>query len=317
MVEFELRHYAESYRLLVEALSSKVKPLDARQRTETEALLARTSRYLGEIGITTEPAFATVLIDGATFDVKANPTLQLEVGEHTIEVRAGEYLTQRRELVVKGGEREQVHVALERPSVMAPVATNAVGSQPVKAERVPGTSSAARKPALIWAGGILLGVGVASELAGWILFNSRVDKGTVLLRSSDDDSAGSWEDARAPILGTGAAGGIAASAGTALLASAVPANTVPWWLAGTAGALGAGLLAWGSVDLARGKACDAGDARRCAQDEQRQDRGILLLSSSAPLLTLLVTKGVRDAIHKDARVDVALSLTGARVSGSW
>jgi hypothetical protein len=119
------------------------------------------------------------------------------------------------------------------------------------------------------------------------------------------------------MIGTAAAGGLSASVGTALLASAGRPNKVPWWLAGAVGAVGGGLAAWGAVDLAKGASCTASDARQCVQDEQRQDRGILLLCSAVPLLTLLVTKGVRGAIHQDSRVDVALSGTGARLSGSW
>ncbi len=317
MVEFELRHYAESCRLLEEALASKVKPLDGRQRTETEALLARAGRYLGKVDVTVEPAFATVLVDGAAADVKANPTLTLEVGEHTIEVRAAEFSTQRRELVVKGGDRTQVHIALERAAQAVPIAAEAIVLRPTEPVHSQARASRERNVPMLWAGGVILGAGLASEVAAWLLFRSRVDKGEAVLGSVDGSRDGPWEDARTPMIGVGAAGGIAASVGMALLASAVPPRKVPWWLAGTVGAAGAGLLAWGAVDLAKGEACSGGDARVCVQDEQRQDRGVLLIFSAAPLLTLLVTKAIRSTIHQESRVDVALSLGGARLSGTW
>lgn len=119
------------------------------------------------------------------------------------------------------------------------------------------------------------------------------------------------------MIGVGAAGGIAASVGTALMASAVPARRVPWWLAGTVGAAGAGLLAWGAVDLATSQGCKSSDARDCVQDEERQDRGILLVCTAAPLLTLLATKVARTAISQKSRVDVTLSLGRATLSGTW
>jgi hypothetical protein len=316
MVEFELRHYTESCRLLEEALASKVKPLDGRQRTETEALLARAGRYLGQVDVTVESAFATVLVDGAATDVKAHPTLTLEVGEHIIEARAAEFSTQRRELVVKGGDRIEVHLVLERVAPAAPFATVAAPLGPTEPARSPPRSQEQNVP-MLWAGGLILGAGVAAEIAGWFLFRSRVDKGDAVLGSVDGSRDAPWENARTPMLAVGVAGGVTASAGVALLASAVPARKVPWWLAGTVGAAGVGLLAWGAVDLAKGEACTSSDARECVQDEQRQDRGMLLITSAVPLLTLPVTKGIRGAIHKESRVDVALSLGGARLTGTW
>jgi tetratricopeptide (TPR) repeat protein len=316
MVEFELRHYAESCRLLEDALTSKVKPLDGRQRSETEALLSRASRYIGEVEVTVEPAFATVLVDGASVDVKAVPTLTLEVGEHAIEVRAVEFSTQRREFVVKGGERTRLHVALERAPVAVAAADQASKlAEPVPLEKAPAPPE--RNPSLLWAGGVVLSAGLASELAGWLLFRDRVDKGEAVLASVDGSRAGPWEDARPAMIGVGAVGGFTASLGTALLASAVPAHKVPWWAAGAAGAVGAGLLAWGAVDLAKGQACNSSDARACVQDEQRQDRGILLLCSATPFLTLLITKGVRSATPQEPRVDLSLSMSRATLSGTW
>jgi len=272
--------------------------------------------YLGDVAVSVEPAFATVLVDGATLDLKASPTLTLEVGEHTIEVRAAEFATQNRGLVVKGGERVQVHIALER----VPVTVGAADQTPEPADSIlPKEAPAApeRNVSLLWAGGVVLGVGLASELAGWLLFRDRVNKGEAVLRSVDGSRAAPWEDARPALIGTAAAGGITASVGTALLASAVPARKVPWWLAGSVGAAGAGLLAWGAVDLAKGQGCSSSDARGCVQDEQRVDRGILLLCTAAPLLTLLVTKGVRGAISSAPRVSASLSLGRATLSGTW
>ncbi|HKO93271.1 MAG TPA: PEGA domain-containing protein [Polyangiaceae bacterium] len=112
MVEFELRNYGESVRLLEEALTADVKPLDDKLRKETEALLARAQRYMGELRVETDPSSATVIVDGA--EMKRGPfgSLLLQVGEHALEVRAPGRASEKRVVHVRGGERSELRISL-------------------------------------------------------------------------------------------------------------------------------------------------------------------------------------------------------------
>lgn len=114
MVEFELRNYVESVRLLEQSLASTTKPLDGSLRKETSALLERARRYVGEIKVEVEPANATVTLDGAAIDVPRSRTLTLEVGEHTFEARATERAPLRRIVQLSGGAHMTVRLALTK-----------------------------------------------------------------------------------------------------------------------------------------------------------------------------------------------------------
>lgn len=112
MVEFELRNYGECVRLLEQALTSPVKPLDAKLRAESEALLARARRYLSELRVQTDPSSATLIVDGAETQLGAYGALLLEVGEHSLEFRAPGHAPETRVVRVRGGERTELRVAL-------------------------------------------------------------------------------------------------------------------------------------------------------------------------------------------------------------
>ena len=112
MVEFELRNYGECVRLLDEALASSIKPLDERLRADTEGLLTRARRYLGEVHVETEPTLATVTVDGTSMALGPGGSILLEVGEHTLEVQAPGRNPERRVVQVKGGERTHLRVSL-------------------------------------------------------------------------------------------------------------------------------------------------------------------------------------------------------------
>jgi hypothetical protein len=112
MVEFDLREYERAARHLQEALASREKPLAGALRAETEQLLARALRYLGEIRIVTDPKDAKLLIDGSPVQQQPDGSLLLNLGEHTIEVSAPGRLTETRTLQVSGGDRRQLVVSL-------------------------------------------------------------------------------------------------------------------------------------------------------------------------------------------------------------
>jgi hypothetical protein len=124
MVAFELRNYAESAQKLEEALASSVKPLEGKLRSDTEALLARAKRYLGELRVETDPEAATLRVDGNRVELGPEGSLLLEVGTHTIEAQAPGRASERRVVQVTGGERAELRIALgvvaAEPAAAAP-----------------------------------------------------------------------------------------------------------------------------------------------------------------------------------------------------
>lgn len=113
MVEFELRHYAESKHLLEEALASTAKPLDEKLRKETQALLDRARRYVSDVFVQLTPSTGSLMVDGHPVQLSPGDRILLEVGEHVLEARAPGRATERRSLNIKGGERLDVQMTLE------------------------------------------------------------------------------------------------------------------------------------------------------------------------------------------------------------
>jgi hypothetical protein len=142
MVEFELRNYAECVRRLEASLAFAVKPLDASLRAETEALLERARRYLGELELEVDPDSARVSIDGNAIEPAQRGRLLLEVGNHSLEVQAPGYLSDKRSIRILGGVKNQLRVELalppvEEPAMAASPAPLAPASAPPRSERTP------------------------------------------------------------------------------------------------------------------------------------------------------------------------------------
>jgi hypothetical protein len=228
-----------------------------------------------------------------------------------------------RRVIVSSGQVVATPLAIQhQDSDLARAVDVLLERHPRSPDRPPGPPASdrgVRRPALLWSGVAVTAVGLAAQLAGWALYAERVRDGANIVDGgfSTVERAAAWKDARGPMLGVGVAGAGAASVGVALMASAARRERFPWWVAAGAGAAGAGLMVWGAVDLSKGSSCDVVYAATCNAAEARQDRGILLLSSSAPLLTLLAAKGVREAIRDQSSLSVALFGAGARLTGRW
>lgn len=115
MAQFELRNYGESIRALTAALSARVRPLPDSLRAETEELLARAENFVAYIRLRTTPELARLRVDGVSVERTSQPIV-LNVGDHELELSAPDHRPARRSLSVHGGERETLHVALERAS---------------------------------------------------------------------------------------------------------------------------------------------------------------------------------------------------------
>jgi hypothetical protein len=170
MVEFELRNYAECVQLLQESLASAVKPLDAKLRADTETLLARARRYLGEVRVETDPSSATLIVDGSIVPVGKHGAILLEVGEHTLEVQSPGHAPATRVVQVRGGTRHELHISL---SARGPRAVDARGSTAST-----GTSEVqpTYKKWWLWTAVAVVAVGGATAAA--LLISRDHDKGT-------------------------------------------------------------------------------------------------------------------------------------------
>jgi hypothetical protein len=116
IVEYELRNYVASARMLEQALASTRKPLTGTLRAQTERMLERAKAYIGGVHLEVEPAGATVRVDGTVVDLDPSNTLELDVGDHVFEFHARGRLSTKQTVSVKGGQTETLRVAL-RPSV--------------------------------------------------------------------------------------------------------------------------------------------------------------------------------------------------------
>lgn len=143
MVEFELKHYAESARLLSEALASGEKPLDGEKRGHAQQLLERARGYLGKLTLDIEPETA-VSLDGVTTSLGPGNELVLEVGDHTLEFQASSRIPQKRTLSIRGGEQATLKVRLSllkaqaaEPSASLPLQTPPAGRRERRAVKSP------------------------------------------------------------------------------------------------------------------------------------------------------------------------------------
>ena len=114
MTEFELRNYVEADRMLQEALTSAVRPLDGELRTATEALLARARGFIGRFAVSLTPPELQLTVDGAPARIEADRTLALTVGDHALHAKADGYVPISHTLRVNGGESLALNIALQK-----------------------------------------------------------------------------------------------------------------------------------------------------------------------------------------------------------
>lgn len=110
MAEYELRNYGAAIEHLESALACEERALDSILRAQTEELLARTRAYVAQVSLEVSPKHASVSVDGVIAEQR---TLTLEVGDHTLELRAPGHVAQKRLLKVTGGEQLSLRVRLD------------------------------------------------------------------------------------------------------------------------------------------------------------------------------------------------------------
>jgi len=122
---FELRRYRECVQWLEASLADQRSPLTDEMRTEVSSLLARARAFVGRFTLHTNVADAIVEVDGAP---ASDATIQLDLGEHEIVVRADGYQPSTRRVAVHGGEDEVVELTLVRAAPTTGVASEDPGA---------------------------------------------------------------------------------------------------------------------------------------------------------------------------------------------
>jgi len=112
MTEFELRNYPDAIDHLERALACEIKPLSESLRRETEWLLERARGYVARVTLRLEPRDASVTLDGVPLEPAQRDVLLLAVGDHTLEFRALNCQTEKRNIKVTGGEQRTLQVSL-------------------------------------------------------------------------------------------------------------------------------------------------------------------------------------------------------------
>ena len=108
--------------------------------------------------------------------------------------------------------------------------------------------------------------------------------------NNDDvvERGNAWADMRAaPFIWAGAGSSVLTAAAIGPLV--VAPRALPWWATAVAGTVGTGLVTWGAVELARNAHCGTGATpiqRSCVDEQDRRDRGGLLLLTSVPFMAL-------------------------------
>jgi hypothetical protein len=172
----------------------------------------------------------------------------------------------------------------------------------------------------VWSGAALLVVGAGLDVAAWSVERHRARRGESLAQSLEqsEEARQRWWELRVPMYGLASSAAVGGSAGAMLLAVGLSENALPLWSTWASAGVGAGLAAWGVVDVSRGARCNDVDARACASNASVRDRGGLAIATAVPFLTLAVTKWLRRATRSDAAaVTVGAAPQRVIVSGRW
>ena len=116
MTSFELRDYVSAVRNLSAALQDKRKPLSPEQRKHTQDLLDRSRMFVDVYTLKVSPPNSRVIIDGHAPEFEPDGTLVFGFGTHTVEASAHGMAVRSIPITVRGGERKELAVTLERAS---------------------------------------------------------------------------------------------------------------------------------------------------------------------------------------------------------
>jgi len=166
MTSFELRDYVAAVRNLSAALKDPRKPLSPEQSKNAQELLDRSRMLVDVYSLTVSPRHARVLIDGRAPELDADRTLLLGVGLHNLEVSAPGMIMRSLPINVRGGERKELSVTLERVSVASARPTEPAGIRQAT-EAKPTPKAVSNRTATTW---LLAGGGAALVAGGFGIY---------------------------------------------------------------------------------------------------------------------------------------------------
>jgi tetratricopeptide (TPR) repeat protein len=102
MTEFELRHYVNAVRYLDQALASSTKRLEGQLRESTTTLLGRAKSFVGALRLRVSPGTSRLSMDGIPLGLGQGEDIELEIGDHILEVHAEGRLSERRAFSIRG-----------------------------------------------------------------------------------------------------------------------------------------------------------------------------------------------------------------------
>ncbi|MCR9159218.1 MAG: PEGA domain-containing protein [Nannocystaceae bacterium] len=115
VVELELHDYAAAKGTFERYLREGGEELDAKRRAEVDAELEGLAARVGEVRLTIQPANATMTLDGEPYAPSGeDDRLQLNLGEHTVEVRAPGHEPKEARFEVEGGALTELSIVLEQ-----------------------------------------------------------------------------------------------------------------------------------------------------------------------------------------------------------
>jgi hypothetical protein len=191
MTSFELRDYVSAVHNLSASLQDQRKPLAAGQRKDAQDLLDRSRMFVDVYALRVSPAGARVMIDARTPEFEPDGTMLLGFGTHTVEATAQGMAPRSLFINVRGGERKEISLTLERETAARALAADA-GAAQIRTTTKPSLEAASNRSAAawLWAGG-----GAALLAAGasiyWLRQNSELNScrnPTAGLRCTDEST---------------------------------------------------------------------------------------------------------------------------------
>ena len=210
MTSFELRDYVLAVRNLSAALRDEHKPLSAEQRKDTQDLLDRSRLFVDIYKLTVSPRDAHVTIDSRAPEFEPDGTLLLGFGAHTVEASAQGMTGRSLPISVRGGERKDLSLTLERTPTASARGSDGGAARPgLDRKPTPVRTSNGSAAAWLWASG---GTALLAAGAGlyWFMQNSELkscrNPPSASLRCTDESAIKTqWNVGLGATVGTGAA----------------------------------------------------------------------------------------------------------------
>lgn len=170
LCSFEVRDYVDAIVHLSASLGDSRRALTPELRTQVEETLERAYQFVGRYELVTEGPLE-IVVDGEAFSLEDDTIdgmLILPIGSHLVVAGAPGYVTFRRPLPVRGGERERLELLLVPEPVMPAAASPRPTPTPVAPPPAPAAATEEEEgstavPTGAWA---LIGVGAAAVLSG-------------------------------------------------------------------------------------------------------------------------------------------------------